>query len=299
MKRNFRKISGLVLLAACSHALADADDTPWTIDMDVAGIHDSNVSRAERERDIVNDSSVVANVGLAWSHQLGYKSAMTLRGFVEAERFGEIHPLNRDTAGLQAIYRFQTRLGYTAPVYQLSISGQSDDYGVHQRNSDVVNVQAFATKRITDRITLTYGMDAQQRESNGQVFDTRQIRGFANADYAWNQDLSTYAAYSYIDGDTLSSAQFSFCNGTGASDIFGLIKASDAVEFDEALNDTFCGNWLAYRLKAKTQTGTLGINRAINHSLSLDASVQHIDVLAEGDNHYKRMLVRAGILARF
>lgn len=281
---------------AVSRAAAEVE---WVLDGEATLTHDSNVSRAERERDILSDESMLANAALVMHLEPTFKTSLNFRGFVEGEAYREITTLNRATLGGQVMGRWQPVVGFRAPVYQLSMTTQLDDYGVDQRDSLVYSAQLFASQHINDSVLLAYGIESVQRRSDGTVFDTHHIRLFLNADFELTDDLSAYAAYSYLHGDTFSSAQLSFCNGASANDIFGLIQASDALEPDEAFNEEFCGSWLAYRLKADTHALTLGLNKAFSHKLSADLSVQGADVNAKGDNNYQRMLVRFGLLARF
>jgi hypothetical protein len=287
-------VQGAVLVLATSTAQAG-----FVIDGEAALVYDSNVSRAERERDILKDESLFGSVSVGWRAQPGNTTAISLRGFMEGEAYNEITTLGRVTAGGQAVLRWQPVLGFMQPVYQFSATAQLDDYNVDQRDSMVYTAQAFASQRVNDRIMSSYGLEGVLRRSDGTVFDTRNGRAFLSLDFMLNKTWSAYGTYSYLYGNTFSSAQISFCDGSPAGDIFPLIQASEAIEKDEAFNSKFCGNWVAYRLDASTHALTLGLNKAFNHSLSADISVQGVDVRAEGDNNYERMLVRAGLLARF
>lgn len=288
----------LVLLWLVGSAGAN-EGSPWFVDGEVALIADDNVSRADRTRDIVEDESALANVAIAWHRKLKINLAATVRGFVETEQFDTVDTLNRTSAGAQAMLRWQPHRGYTATIYQFSFASQLDDYDADQRDSTVYTVQTFATRRITDRITASLGLEGMVRDSDGTVFDQRQGRLFLNGDYRLGEHWSAYGTYSFLKGDTFSSAQVNFCNGVPANDIYGLVAYSEAVESDEAFNRAFCGNWLAYRLDADTQSLTLGLNRGLGHRFSLDVSAQQVRVEAEGDNYYRRTLLRAGLLARF
>lgn len=287
------------LLLGASAAACANEDMPVVFDGELTYVADDNLSRAERERDQLADQSLLASAGAALRFSPGFKSAINIRGFAEAEKYENIRSLDRTTYGGQAIVRGQTRLGYTAPVYQLSVTAQSDDYATDQRDSTVYAVQAFVQRRLTDDMTGSAGIEVQQRKSDGTVFDTEHGRIFANLDYAMSDVLSLYGAYSFMHGDTFSSAQLVLCNGVPANDIFGLVAASDALEPDDAFNAEFCGSWIAYRLRADAHALVLGLNRGFGHNFSADLSVQGVSVQGEGNNDYARTIVRAGILARF
>ncbi|MDF2446097.1 MAG: hypothetical protein K0S46_1333 [Moraxellaceae bacterium] len=280
-------------------ATADAHAIEWFVDGELTATQDSNVSRAERERDIIADESVLAAAGVVLAAEPTFSTSLSLRGFAEAEAFNETDTLNRTTTGGQLTGRWQPTSGYRAPLLQAVFTGQVDDYDVTQRDSLVYSAQLFASQRANDRIMLSYGVEAVERRSDGTVFDTTHGRAFISADFELDPKWNAYSSFSHLRGDTFSSAQFSFCNGAVANDIFGLINASEALESDVAFNEVYCGSWITYRIKAVTNALTVGLNHGFNHSLSADISVQGVQVMGKGDNDYDRVLVRAGLLARF
>lgn len=287
--------------AVCCVAMlgATAEAAQWFIDGEATVTYDNNVSRAERDRDILIDESLLVSSGIVIFTEPTHNTAFNLRGFVEGEAWEEIDPLNRATLGGQLIGRWQPTQGFRAPVIQLTLTAQMDDYGVDQRDSAVYTAQIFASQRANDRIMVSYGLEGVDRHSDGTVFDVMHGRAFVNADFELTPKWSAYSGYSYLYGDTFSSAQFNFCSGAPANDIFGLINASEELESDEAFNEAFCGDWIAYRLHADSHVLTLGLNHGFNHHLSADFSVQGVRVNGEGDNNYERVLVRAGLLTRF
>lgn len=290
---------GLGLLLLLTAVPAAAEEARWVIDGEITASHDSNISRAERERDVIADSSALANVGLVLLTEPSFSTALNLRLFAEAEAWRETGTLDRQTGGAQLMLRWAPGPGYRAPLLGLNLTVQVDDHDVRQRDSGVAALQLFASQRVNDRLRLSYGIEATERRSEGTVFDTTQGRVFLNTDLALAPRWAAYANYSHLRGDTFSSAQVSFCNGAPATDIWGLIAASEAIEDDAALSEAWCGRWVAYRLKAQTHSLTLGLNRSFGHALSADVSVQGIQVNGQGDNDYQRLIVRAGLLGRF
>lgn len=302
MKKEWRVLAGLVAAACMSTAHADADDEgTWipTVDGELTAVYDSNVTRALYERDIIEDAGGTASLSAAWNFNTGLMSAATVRAFAEYEAFDDIDTLNRLGLGMQGIFRWQGELGFTAPFYQVSLSAQRDDVDAGLRDADKYTAQVFATKRLTDALRASAGIEGMYQEAQGRVFDLAQYRLFANADLALGETWAVYGTYSFIDGDTVSSAKQFMCDGTPATDTFDLISHAEEIELDGALNEALCGTWVAYRLPATTHVFVLGANRGFGHSLSFDVSAQHVMVTAEGDNEYFRTIVRAGILARF
>lgn len=300
MKMDLRALAGLVLVACAPNVTASEEGGWWpTIDGEVGVAWDSNISRALYERDILDDSSASASVAAAWNFEFGAMKAATLRAFIDGEAWSEFDTLDKVGLGVQGIYRWQRRLGFTAPFYQFSLAAQQDDSATDFRDANRYTTQAFVTRRFTDALRGSLGVEGSLQEARGRVFDAVQGRLFANGDLQLNADWAVYGTYSLIRGDTVSSAQQQFCNGALATDTFGLIRHAEEIEPDAALNDALCGTWIAYSLPATTHVFVAGINRGFGHSMSVDLSAQQVAVDAKGNNEYHRTIIRAGILARF
>lgn len=299
MKKGLQMARALPLVLGLQLAHAAEDESPWVIDGEATVGYDSNVARAAFERDVIDDAFAGGSLALAWNRELGMMSAVTVRGFVDGEVFADLDGLNRAGAGLQGIYRWQRALGFSAPFFQASLTAQTNDYGVALRDDDRYAAQLFMTRRFTDAFRASVGLEASAQRADGEAYDVDSARLFVNGDLALGGPWAVYGTYSAQTGDVVSSAQFRFCNGALAPDIFALVDAAEAIEADTALNETLCGDWLAYRLDALTHVFVVGANRGFGHALSMDVSAQHVIVQADGDNEYQRTIVRAGILARF
>lgn len=282
---------------------AAANELAFFAGGDANGAWDDNVTRGALDRDRIEDAGVAFNVSAAANREFGIKWAATAEGFAEIERWDLVTGLDRTGLGLRGNLRWQPVLGYTQPWYQATVSVQDDDYGADERDSTVARGQLSITLRLTDEITGAAGVEYMHRDSEGLVYDADQTRGFVNLDYAFAPHWATYANWSYIHGDTFSSAQMVFCNGALAgTDLYPLLASAHAIEADTALNEATCGQWLAYRLVADTHALTLGLNRAFGHSAAFDLSLMGVTAsAAEGVEvvDYERLVLRAGVLARF
>ncbi len=287
--------------ALLSHAsvLAAESEVEWFIDAEAAAGYDDNIGRAERSRDIVSDQSLRGSIGIAYNREFFTEKAITLRGFMEAETFNKLTDLSRATVGGQFIYRWQNVLGFAEPFYQLNTSVQFNEYDVRQRDSTEFNTQFIVSKRVTDNILASTGLEYKYQDSSGIVFDQQQARWFINADYAARSGWALYGTYSLIHGDTISTSQAVFCNGLAAPDIFGLVSWAEAIEQDDAFNNEYCGSWISYRLDASSNMLVVGVNKGIGHSMAFDFSVMKIIVNGAGSNKYNRTILNASLLMRF
>lgn len=292
----------LILLALLSFSSFQASalrDSPWSVDLLLSVANDDNLGRAEQERDKVADNQSQLNLELAYNWAVSRKMALTVRGFAESELHQEFQNLDKLGAGTGIIFRWQPSFGFTAPFYAFSASIQNDDYEFEQRDSTLIKSSIKASKRISDKITASIGLNYQQRDSEGSAYDVAHAGVFISADYFINREWLLFSQYSYRQGQTFSVAQNRFCNGLIATDIYPLVSYADAIEIDEAFNDQFCGNWLAYRIDADTQVLTLGFNRLLPWRMSVDFSVMGVDVQADGGNQYKRLIWQTTLMKRF
>ena len=282
----------------CTDSLAKGPKN-WSVNLDTGGYYDSNVGKAKRLRDTVEDEVAYINADWQYTWQPSAGTLLSWRLLGEAERFDTLETLNNQSYGTAIAFSWQNSFGFLAPFYRASLSAKRLESDSPGRSSDIVEFQAFATKRLTTDMTGRLGYQYDSVRAEHEVFDNDQHRVFANLDYIWSQDLVTYFTASYAQGNIYSVAQGGFCNGLAADDIYPLIKYSEVIWRDKSFNQHFCGDWFAYRLEADTQTYALGFNYALSHQYSLDVSATYIDSQVSDNVDYQRELIRAGILVRF
>ena len=295
------RVTFVALLSGASVTAVALDMENFTVDGDATFVWDDNESQAQWERDQVEDRSLIVGAQLGYGHLLSQTSMLTGSVFAEQKIMDKVGQLDRTSLGLKGAYRWQPSSAFTAPTIEFNIAWQDDNYGDEARDSGVLTSQLFVTRRLTDRITGTAGLQYRSRDSSGSVWDLDDARIFLNVDYGISDALATYFTYSYIQGDSSSSAQRSYCNGAAATDILPLINVATEIEADEAFNEYHCGDWLAYRLDAHSHAAVLGANYGFSHSFSADLSFLYADVISDDDADisYQRHMIRASLLKRF
>lgn len=288
------------LLLFALPAIAE-EESPWSVDLDVTAGYDDNVGRGLFKRDIFGEYFAVLTGGVNFDVELNARKAMTFRLLAEAESREVVKPLRRTAVGGEFIFRWQGEFGFFEPFYQFSLRGQQEEFEADQRDADVTTIQLQRTRRINGNWTYLLGIEHKATDSDGTVFDLSGSRLFGNLDYRVDSDWVAYGTLSYGKGENYSVAQNRFCNGLPASDIYPLVAVSDAIESDQAFNETFCGSWLAYRTDTHTFSLSLGLNRAFADTYSFDLSVLQIrSIVAEDrDLYYDRQIIRASVLMRF
>lgn len=293
--------SAIALIAVAAMPVLAEEERAWSVDLDATAGYDDNVGRGLFERDIVGE--YVGNVAASFNYdfELDPRMALTLRVLAESESHEVVKPLERVTGGGEAIFRWQGEFGFFEPFYQLSFRLQDDNFGVDQRDATVYNLHIQRTQRLNASWTYLLGAEYRNTDSDGTVFDLSQSRLFGNLDYRIDPDWVAYGTLSYAVGDAYSTAQNRFCNDLPATDIYPLVVLSDAIEPDQAFNETFCGSWLAYRAEANTLSLSVGLNRAFADTYSFDVSVMNIRSAASDDTdlYYDRQIARISVLMRF
>lgn len=260
---------------------------------------DSNISRAQEDKNIISDRFARVDGKLTVKGVLSFNKALILDLYGGHQLHEFTSSLDQTTLGSRLTYRWQNDFSYDSPWYQ--VFGQYEYWlsEVKQRTSHVYNAQAMASARFTTKIRWVAGYEYQQRLSEGEVFDTNQNRLFFNLDYDFRNGYAVYGAYGFIKGDTLSSVQNIYCNGNNSTSIYSLITSSQAIEQDQAFSQDYCGNWLAYRLDATTHSATLGLNYALGHKAALDASLLVVKSIADDDIEYDRQIFQLTLLMAF
>jgi len=287
------------LVSASSCCFSEEIEVDWFADIDITLSHKSNLSQAELTRDIIEDNSAELEASLISNIELTNFDTINFKLFAKHQQQELIKGLNHSSVGVQFIYRWQHSLGYFKPFFQFNTSIEHEEYDAKQRDSTLVRSQLFITKRLTDYFIIVAGLEYKQQESDEDVFDLVNHRAFVSLDFNTKNNATYYATYSYDQGDIWSSSQVTFCNGSSADDIFPLLTYSVARVWDDAFNDSLCGNWLAYKLEADTHTIMLGYNSAIGDNSSVDLSVLAIDSRADGNINYQNIVYGISYLLRF
>ena len=297
IKRLHKKaLLGLLVLfvSSMSHG-----ELRWLSGSDFTVATDSNVSQAQDKQNIISDRFSRIDVRLGFKKELAFNKAIIVESMASYQGFEFTQKLNRSELSARGIYRWQNNFSYQSPWYQIMMDVQRWDVGVDQRDSDIYLFQFMVSARLTTHVNWVLGLENKRRDSDGSVFDTQQDRAFLHFDYNLRGWPALYGGVSYIEGDTVSTVQGSYCNGLQALSTYPLIVVSDAIEWDEAFSEEYCGTWISYKLSGQTVTGTMGINWPINHSTALDFSFLYVDVSAKGNNEYQRQVIQLNLLKAF
>jgi FimV-like protein len=269
---------------------SSSKDPVFRYSYDISLIDDDNIRLAQEDEDIRSDRSLSATIRAKGGTSLDSFSILNYGGSASYNKMDTFETLDNYEIEVNTRYRFALSSGFTSPIYSLGARLGGREFDTVMRDATFIELSADLNKWITDTINMTTGVGYNAQESRSEVFDTSDARIFVNFDTNFSQADLVYTTFTYISGDTVSSA----------SPSLGIINVADAIEPDDAFGG-FATNQFAYRLKANTAVITLGYNRILTRDLSMDLSARFVDSEARDDDSitYQRTILRASLLGRF
>ena len=268
----------------------ESKSAPFRFSYEVALIDDDNIRLAQNDEDIRSDIILSGTLKAKGGKSLDSFTILNYGGSITYNKFDTFDTLDNFEFEVNTRYRFALSSGFTAPIYTLGAKIGGREFDTEMRDATFLNLTADMNKWLTNTINMTTGVGFNTQESKSDVFDTTDARIFINFDTNFsNRDL-VYTTFSYITGDTVSSATPSL----------GIINVADAIEPDDAFGGVEA-NQFAYRLEADTMVFTLGYNRILTRDVSMDLSWRYVDSVAKDDDdiYYDRTILRASLLGRF
>jgi len=269
---------------------AKSDAPVFRYSYDIAFIDDDNVRLAQEDEDIRSDRSISATVRAKGGKSLDKFSILNYGASATYNKLDTFETLDNYEVEANVRYRFALTSSFSSPIYSLAARIGGREFDTEMRDASFVALSADLSNWITTTINMTTGVGLNAQESKSEVFDTSEARIFVNFDTNFSKTDLVYTTFTYITGDTVSSATPSL----------GIINVAEAIEADDAFGG-IDANQFAYRLKADTVVLTLGYNRIFTPDLSFDVSARFVESEAQddGDITYERTIIRASLLGRF
>jgi hypothetical protein len=281
---NKRTFAGLLLVLAA--ASAHADDM---LDVTAGLLYDSNVPRAQLERDIKSDTAFQA--ALAWGRFLPLADGLTLRATLDAggEAYAHYSGLNNLALGSSLSLRQKFGLGALAPWVNGWASGARLDYQDKARDGWRYEFGVGAGKRLSEAwdVEVTYRYQHRTQDNpvavvpgiSGAVFDLQAHQAGLRSEYAMTERISLEADFDYRRGDVASTTQRNFTIFTNSTAI--------------ALDPVFGPGAVGYRIYATTQAYRIGLSYALGRDNSINTGIERWISRARGGLDYYNTLVGA------
>jgi hypothetical protein len=277
-------LSLLVFLAVSGAATADD-----ILDVQAGALYDSNLTRAQLEGDVKEDTALQA--ALAWGRFVPLADGLTMRATLDAA--GEIYPrysgLNNLALGGSVGVRRKFGLGALAPWVGVSGSVARLEYQNSVRTGWRYQVGVGAGKRLTDdlRVETTYLYEHRTADENnpvvpgisGAVWDLQGHQAGLSGEYSLNDRLSLTAGFDYRRGDVASTTLRNFT----------IFVNSTAI----ALDPVFGPDTVGYRIFAITRAWRMGMSFALGPSNSINLVAERWISRAQGGLDYYNTLIGA------
>ncbi|ADE11706.1 autotransporter domain-containing protein [Sideroxydans lithotrophicus] len=225
--------------------------------------YDDNVSRASEVLDKLSDTiySLTVSKGLVFA--VSRHTRLTVSGFMDVEKFRNYAGLGHVSGGMQGEYMYRSSGEFGAPTYGIFARFEADQYESTLRDGTHSSAGLTLRKPLTDRIDLFASVAENAHTGKSDVFNTRDVSGRMNFDYALAVGQTIYLTGEYRKGDIISSGLPSL----KILDIATVFVRDDA--FASA-------GFFDYRMKGRTVLFTLGYNIGFGNKDSADISWRRV-----------------------
>lgn len=267
-----------------------ADATHVVVSGDVQ--YESNLGRARKQRDILDDQSLVVGARVARSMRINANSGLALSAQATVHQQAQYTDLSHLDVGVMARYRNQPVVGYTEPWVELSASATRLQFADSDiRDGWQAEIGLGLGKNFTDKLSskLHLLVDAR-RADDARVFDLDQQMLRWSLDYKPSEVWTVYGHLGRVWGEQTA------VSSRPLGEVFQrkpYLKALDTALSTQATQRN------VYRLDAISNVAELGVNYRFTERASLDASVSGFRSKADIGTDYSGLNARLGVLLRF
>lgn len=228
--------------------------------------YDDNVSRASEILDKLSDTIYSGTISKAHSFAVSRHTKLTVSGFMDIEKFRNYAGLDHVSGGMQGEYMYRSEGDYGAPTFGIFLRYTGDEFASMLRDGSHGSAGLTLRKPLTDRINLFAAIADNVRRGKSDVFNTKDVSGRMNLDYALSSNETIYLTGEYRKGDIVSSGRPSV----------QIMDISTVLVQD----DVFAG-FYDYRMKGTTALFTLGYNVSFGSRDSLDFSWRRVQTTSD------------------
>ena len=226
--------------------------------------YDDNVSRASAMLDQLSDTIYSLTVNKTKSFEMSEYTKLTVNGFLDIEKYRIYTGLGHVSAGMQGEYKYRSSGEFGTPTFGIFGRYTVDEYESRLRDGSRRSAGVTLRKPLTDRINLFGALAENVRTGKSAVFNTYDVSGRANLDYALAAGKTIYLTGEYRKGDVISSGRSSLA----------MLNISTVLVRDDVFNSPW---FYAYRMKGQTTLWTLGYNLSLGAKDSMDFSWRRVE----------------------
>lgn len=226
--------------------------------------YDDNVSRASAMPDKLSDTVYSLTVNKMKSFEMSEYTKLTVNGFLDIEKYRTYAGLGHVSAGMQGEYKYRSSGEFGTPTFGIFGRYTVDEYESGLRDGSRRSAGVTLRKPLTDRINLFSALAENVRSGKSAVFNTYDVSGRANLDYALAAGKTLYLTGEYRKGDIVSSGRSSLV----------MLDISTVLVRDDVFNAPW---FYDYRMKGQTTLWTLGYNLSLGAKDSMDFSWRRVE----------------------
>lgn len=256
-----------------------------------AGLNsDSNVTRGFLESDQYRDESLNLDLTAGYVAPLQPGRAIVLFTTLSAMRFNELSGLDSQSLGVGSRYQYKHGLGPYAPTIAATLSWTQHNSAGKTRDRYVSAVELRYSKRLTAAWNTRFGaayeiseginddrLNSSKYSPLNDIFDFDQFRLFAGVDYTFVNNSTLSAGYTWVDGNTVSSA---------LAPNPRLLAISRALTLDTAVKAPPGRDQVAYTLASHSHFLSLIWSIPANANTSVNLGFTRHDVRAKNNINY-------------
>jgi uncharacterized protein YhjY with autotransporter beta-barrel domain len=221
--------------------------------------YDSNVTRASDPQDVRSDTIYSVSASKAMTFTTSKFTRLKLICFIDSEEFRTYTGLGHISGGGEGEFMYRTSGDFGAPTFGIFARFTDDAYESTLRDGTRTSAGVTLRQPLSDRISMFAAIANNDRETNTEVFNTKDVSARMNFDYAIDMGQTLYLTGEYRKGDIVSTGQPSLL----------VVDMSTVFIRDDVFTAT---PFYDYRMKGRTVLVTLGYNLSLGTKDSLDFS---------------------------
>jgi hypothetical protein len=256
-----RTVSRCVLIAFVALANAASAQSNWIFDARAGVLYDSNVSRSNLSRDVLDDAAWKSLIAAGQSFQLTDDLRLGVFGELESHVWATYDGLNSVSPGFAPHLRYRFGLGKNAPWVRVETKLAYFGSSEARRTGWEIPSAIRAGLSVSERLSLEGAYRYRHFDARDVRFDQDSHGVSLRGRFEVTSSTQVALGYTYRSGDVNSHAV------PPRPDIVAIAREFGPV-------DTFDTPYVAYRFSATTHSAAVGINHALNSVAAVQASYE-------------------------
>ena len=279
----------LLLSMIMPHAIANT-----FADIDVAAIHDDNLSRSNYAPDIKSGSAIETFADYGKFFDLKNNWSATATVFAQYTKHINFNRLSSSGLGVSGSVRKKLGLGAYSSSIQISASNTTINVVDTKRSNNALDFSVSWDKRLNDIWEVSAGISLDNSIAKNKIFNSDGSTVYFSTDYTLSEKVLFSFGLSQRRGDIITVTNASANpNEVNWQD---LSRASDGNNISD---DVFGAGLTAYRINATTLIFKMAVSYALNDESALNAGYEYQNSTLAYDVKYNNNILRVNYIYNF